>query len=94
MPIRRLVLSTLLLLLAPAMGAAQPLPELPPPRPVGPAQPLPVLPPPRPVNPAPGAPPLRPLAMAKQAAESNGWTPVCEPEGPTPGLWGPGPPCA
>lgn len=55
------------------------LPELPQPRPV-PGQPLPQLPPPR------RLPPLPPLA--RQALESNGYRPVCEPEIPTYGLWG------
>jgi len=62
---------------------AQPVPELPKPRPVAPGQPLPQLPPPRPLLPP----------LARQALESNFYKPVCEPETPTHGLWG-DTPCA
>ena len=79
-------------------AAAQPVPELPPPRP------LPQLPPPRPVQPAPlplpapppGAPKLIPgpsPLLAKLAAESNHHAPCCEPPGPTRGLWCGDSPC-
>ena len=60
---------------------AQPVPELPQPRPVVPGQPLPELPRPRPLP-----PPVPPLV--RQALESNQYKPVCEPEPPTHGVWG------
>ncbi len=83
-------LREVLLLIAVGLSAgragAQPLPELPPPRPVAPGQSLPELPPPRPV-PSTRHPPMPPLV--RQALESNFYRPVCEPETPTYGLWGP-----
>jgi hypothetical protein len=80
MVLRHTLLTTFLITLVPGLGYAQQLPELPPPRPVNPA--------PAPVR------PVRLPPMAKQAAESNLWKPVCDPPGPTPGLWGDCPPCA
>jgi hypothetical protein len=71
-----------------ARSDAQPLPELPPPRPTAPGQLLPELPRPQPVAPAPRPPSFE---LARQAAASNYYRPVCEPEMPTPGMWGDNP---